>query len=190
MNLPSPNPETLPEKQGRVFNVASNSSDPTEAVLSNLARSPFELDGRRYESVEGFWQGLKFPDGDVRENIASMHGIASKKVGNGAVPADTFTYLYDSYVVGSPEHQGLMKRAIRAKLEQNPEILALLLATGDAKIIHEPMRADGSPYPDSTTIPGVVFSKILMELREEFGKGEVQRSLPDASERVVGILVK
>lgn len=82
MNISSPYPETLPEKLERVFNVASNSFNPTEAALSNLARSPFELDGRCYESVEGFWQGLKFPDDVVREGIAAMHGIASKKVGN------------------------------------------------------------------------------------------------------------
>jgi hypothetical protein len=61
-----------------------------------------------------------------------------------------------------------MKRVIRAKLEQNPHILKLLLDTGNTEIIHRPVRKDGTPYPDSTTVPEKIFSGFLMELREEF----------------------
>lgn len=38
------------------INVASNSENPTEALLSNLAHTPFSLDSREYASVEAFWQ--------------------------------------------------------------------------------------------------------------------------------------
>jgi hypothetical protein len=31
-------------------------------LISNFAATPFDLDGRPYASVEGFWQGLKFED--------------------------------------------------------------------------------------------------------------------------------
>jgi predicted NAD-dependent protein-ADP-ribosyltransferase YbiA (DUF1768 family) len=44
------------------INIASNSSNMIEALLSNLAHTPFELDGMRYASVEAFWQGLKYSD--------------------------------------------------------------------------------------------------------------------------------
>lgn len=153
----------------RVFNVASNSSDPVEKRLSNLDYAPFVMDGRAYASVEGFWQGLKYPEGsEERERIAGLSGIESKKAGNGVPPSATFVYLGETYAVGSPEHQALMKRAIRAKLEQNPDVLELLLSTGDAPIIHDPKRPDGTPYPDSATVPAAVFSRFLMELRDEF----------------------
>ena len=32
-------------------------------LLSNFAATPFELDGKRYASVEGFWQMLLYPEG-------------------------------------------------------------------------------------------------------------------------------
>jgi hypothetical protein len=36
----------------------------------------------------------------------------------------------------SPEHHRLMYKAIKAKLEQNPKALKLLLETGNKKITH------------------------------------------------------
>lgn len=44
------------------LNVVSSSSDPFARAISNLATAPFELDGRIYQSVESFWQSLKFED--------------------------------------------------------------------------------------------------------------------------------
>ena len=32
-------------------------------ILSNFAATPFELDGKRYASVEGFWQMMLYPEG-------------------------------------------------------------------------------------------------------------------------------
>jgi len=60
-----------------------------------------------------------------------------------------------------------MRRAIRAKLEQNSNVLSLLLSTGNIPIIHDPKKKDGTSYPDSATIPARVFSQILVELRSE-----------------------
>ena len=151
-----------------IINVASNSENPTEAILSNLANTPFELDGKTYASVEAFWQWLKFSNEEERMKISGMFWIASKKIGDaGDNREGHFEYLWRQYVVGSMEHHELMYRAIRAKLEQNPETLKLLLETGDAPIIHEPRKKDGTPYPDSTTIPATVFSWMLMRLRDE-----------------------
>ncbi len=61
-----------------------------------------------------------------------------------------------------------MRKAIRAKLEQNPDVLKLILDTGDKHITHVLKTPDGRILPDSKTIPGAVFSQILMDLREEF----------------------
>lgn len=152
-----------------VINVASNSENPTEAILSNLANTPFKLDGKTYASVEAFWQWLKYSKEEDRDKIAGMSWIASKKIGDaGDNREGHFEYLWRQYIVGSQEHHELMRRAIRAKLEQNQEVLKLLLETWNTPIIHEPKKKDGTSYPDSTTIPAAVFSGMLMELRDEF----------------------
>ena len=33
-------------------------------ILSNFSHTPFIFDGKSYESVEGFWQSLKYPESD------------------------------------------------------------------------------------------------------------------------------
>jgi predicted NAD-dependent protein-ADP-ribosyltransferase YbiA (DUF1768 family) len=74
-------------------NIASNSSNRTEALLSNLAHTPFELDGMRYASVEAFWQGLKYSDTAKRNEIATYHGLTSKKSGDAGDNQAEFLYL-------------------------------------------------------------------------------------------------
>lgn len=155
-------------KGKKSLNITFGWDSPVEKMLSNLAPTPFVLDGREYASVEGFWQGLKFEDEAQRAIIAKISGIWAKKASEIPRPSFRFQYNWNFYSVGSLEHHDLMRRAIRAKLEQNPHVLRLLLATGNTLITHEPRKKDGTLYPDSTTIPGKIFSQILMELREEF----------------------
>lgn len=146
------------EKQKGVVNVGSTGKTETERMLSNLAPTPFELDGKHYESVEGFWQGLKFSEGSQqRDEIAKLSGVEAKKAGAEG----------KKFQVSSDEHQELMRKAIKAKLEQNPHVLNLLLATRNKKIIHFPKTSDGQIFPDSQTIPREKFCQILMDLREK-----------------------
>jgi hypothetical protein len=70
-----------------------------------------------------------------------------------------------------------MYRALRAKLKQHPDILTLLLATGDTPIVHKPVKKDGTPYPDSITIPADIFAGYMMRLRSELGvSGQVDET--------------
>lgn len=168
------------------FNVASNSKNRIEKRLSNLDYAPFVFNRQAYASIEGFWQGLKFPEGsEMRAQVAAMSGLPSKKIGDTAEKSGTFQYLGETYQVGFARHQSLMKLALRAKFSQNPDCLQLLLATGDAEIVHDPKRKDGTSYPDSTTIPAEVFSRFLMEIRDEFRK-----SAKDATEEVAERVLK
>lgn len=151
------------------FNIASNSTDQIEAWLSNLSHNPFFLNGVLYASVEAFWQSLKFENGSREwQECIKLSGIFSKRYGNKAIPKTHFSYNSLEIEVGSKRHQLLMKVALREQLKQNPDKLRLLLDTKNANLIHAPKKKDGTLYPDSTTIPGEVFSRILMELREEF----------------------
>jgi predicted NAD-dependent protein-ADP-ribosyltransferase YbiA (DUF1768 family) len=44
-----------PETEKNIINIGFKGETETERMLSNFAHTPFELDGVRYESVEGFW---------------------------------------------------------------------------------------------------------------------------------------
>lgn len=156
--------------QGEIINVASNSDSEAGRLLSNFADTPFELDGKQYRSVESFWQGLYFPEGsDERGRISQLSGRDAKKAAIGKPEGlKTIVYLNEPIEIGSPAHHELMRRAVRAKLEQNPIVLNKLLETGNKKITHVVVRKDGTLAPDSASIPGEVFSNILMDLRSEF----------------------
>jgi len=160
------------ENQSReTINIGVRGETETEQMLSNLAPTPFDLDGKHYKSVEGLWQGLKYPEGsEQRKEIAKLSGIEAKKAGRKAEKTNEFKYQGKKFQVGSPKHHELMKKAIRAKLKQNPNVRDLLLATGDKKITHIFRTPDGRILPDSQTIPGEKFCQILMDLREEFRK--------------------
>lgn len=152
-----------------IINIGFEGKTKTEQMLSNLAHTPFELHGQIYESVEAFWQGLKFPDEKKREEIAQLWGIEAKKTGRKAPKVTEFEYQGEKFKVGSKEHQNLMKQALKAKFEQNPQALNLLLATGKKKVTHILINPqNGFVHPDSQTIPGKTFCGFLMELREEF----------------------
>src|SRR5262245_50945624 len=71
------------------INITSRAPMPLK-LASNFAHTPFVLDGLDYASIEGFWQGLKFPDEADRRRLAAMHGSAAKDAGFYAPAADTF----------------------------------------------------------------------------------------------------
>lgn len=64
-------------------------------ILSNFAATPFEMDGKRYASVEGFWQMMLYPEGPdderakdrritwkyTREQVAQMTAFEAKQAG-------------------------------------------------------------------------------------------------------------
>src|SRR4051794_16769975 len=64
-------------------------------ILSNFAATPFEFRGVRYASVEGFWQMMKYPEGEgderarfpglewrfTRAQVAGMTGFEAKRAG-------------------------------------------------------------------------------------------------------------
>ena len=158
-------------KPKETINIGFKGETETEQMLSNLAPTPFELNGKSYASVEGFWQSLKFSEkNDERNKIANLSGIEAKKAGRKAKEVREFEYQSQKFQVGSEEHQELMRKAIKAKLEQNYHVLNLLLKTGDKKITHILKTPDGQILPDSKTIPRAKFCDFLMELREEFRK--------------------
>lgn len=150
------------------LNISSRGKTETERLLSNYAETPFVFWGESYASVEGFWQSLKFPKISDRRRVAQLTGIEAKRAGREAPKSDTFIWQGSIIKVGSAAHHQLMRGALKAKLKQNRQVLKMLLATGDEPFTHILRDKDGNPLPDSKSIPGEVFCRILMELRSEF----------------------
>lgn len=148
------------------INVVSDSTDPRARTISNLAETPFELDGRRYRSVESFWQGLKFPLDADRQRIADCEGPRALSEGSRQGYGKTVAYGDAEITVGTWEHWQLMERASRAKFEQNAEARAALLATGNRPLVHRVRR-------DSRSIPGVIMAQIWMRIRRDIKDGRV-----------------
>ena len=128
-------------------------------LISNLAETSFELDGRFYASVEGFWQGLKLPGEADRERLASLAGHAAKSAGPKSEPGDRIVYEGREVVVGTVDHWALMEHASRAKFEQDDDARAALVSTGSRPLVHKVPT-------DSRTIPGVIMADIWMRIRD------------------------
>lgn len=59
------------------LNVAFNNRQNLDAqLLSNLAHTPFELDGIKWASVEAFWKSLYHPDHE-RPTFREQYGICA-----------------------------------------------------------------------------------------------------------------
>jgi predicted NAD-dependent protein-ADP-ribosyltransferase YbiA (DUF1768 family) len=147
----------------KTLNVASGAGEAIGKLLSNFAERPFVMDGKPYASVEAFYQGLKWPGDAEREEAAKLSGKTAKYAARGAPRSETFEYESLTYRFGSPEHHQLIKRAIRASLEQNPVILQQFIATYPRPIAHK----TGRPENPHSNFPGPAFTRILMELRLE-----------------------
>jgi predicted NAD-dependent protein-ADP-ribosyltransferase YbiA (DUF1768 family) len=147
------------------LNVAYRSPDWRIKPISNFAPTPFKLDGRVYASVEGFWQGLKFPREADRRRIAALYAGQAKRAGEAAVPAETFEYGGERFYPGTHAHWKLMERACWAKFSQNEDARSALLATSPRPITHVMRR-------DSTTIPGAIMAQIWTRIRERLGNAE------------------
>lgn len=145
------------------LNVASNSCEAIGKMLSNFAERRFVLDGKNYHSVKGCYQGLKWPEKRKRAEIAKLAGPSAKRAGKGAPKLDHFIYQGEEYKFGSAEHHQLVKAAIRASLEQNPEIADAFRLTYPRPIEHDTGRLENP----GTALPGSKFVQILEEIRQE-----------------------
>ncbi len=146
-----------------ILNIGSRTDDWRAKRLSNFSADPFILDGIKLASVEGFIQGIKFPEGNPRRDKAfSLAGREAKFIGKEA--KTNFVWWQDKSIsYGSPEHHDLIERTIRTKFNQNPEAMKALLATKGLTLTHDL----GPPENPHTSLPAKVFCDILTRIREE-----------------------
>lgn len=142
------------------INITFERKDAGLRLISNLAHTPFALDGRTYASVEGFWQSLKFDEGKARDAVAQLWGLEAKRRGMGAPDRDHVFHAGRAYPSSGSDHRALMYRACRAKFEAHAAARQALLSTGDRPLTHRVRR-------DSKTIPGVLLADFWMRIRSE-----------------------
>lgn len=185
----APTWEILPQAAGPGEVILSKRNE--LGILSNFAATPFVYQGKRYASVEGFWQMMHFPEETVdgrrdprrklsttewvhtRDEVAALTAFAAKKAGtlgekNEArlgiewVSFEGKSFPYRSGIPG--EHYRLIREAMVEKLKQNPEVRRILLATGDLVLLPD-HHGEKNPPPEWR------YFEIWMELRKRLVDG-------------------
>lgn len=102
------------------INVYTKSKFTIGKGLSNLANIGFNIDDQHFQSLEGFWYWNI--TGKQYESFKNMTGFEAKK--KGLVLCEEGRSVTNS---DDPAFQEEIKRAIRAKIKQNPELLTELI---------------------------------------------------------------
>jgi predicted NAD-dependent protein-ADP-ribosyltransferase YbiA (DUF1768 family) len=177
----APDWEVLPQAAGPGEVVVSKRHE--LGLLSNFAPTPFTFRGRRYASLEGFWQMMLYPEGPddprarfpgvewafTRDSVARMTAFEAKHAGAlaeqtmktmgiGWVSFEGRRFAYRSPRPG--RHHRLILAAMREKLRQNPEVARVLLSTGDLVL-----KPDHRQEPDAP--PEWRYCEIWMRIRDE-----------------------
>jgi hypothetical protein len=154
----------------RPVNVGSRAAEPVAQEMTNFTCAPFVLDGRTFASVEGFYVWLKWSGVPEKQAQAqALSGYEAKRFGKSS-RATTAVYDGTTIILGSPEHHAFMKRALRAKLAQHPDLARRFAATYPRPIMHDL----GYPENPKTRLPAQVFVRILTELRQELVDGTLK----------------
>jgi len=161
-----PDWEILPQaaKPGQVILSKRNEL----GILSNFAPTPFVYRGKRYGSVEGFWQMMLYPEGPddprakapgirwphSREEVGQMTAWDAKNAGDAAyknmkkMGIDWVTFegaMMPYWSKAQGEHYRIIVEAMRAKLEQNPKVREILLSTGDLTLLPDHYQETDPP---------------------------------------------
>lgn len=146
----------------QTINVAYTSDDWRGVALSNFSLSPFLLDGVLLASIEGFIQGIKFPEGHpARARAFASTAWQAKECGQGADKVHVY-WGPTPIAFGTTAHHQLVERALRAKFEQNQGLRHVLRSTQGLDILHQ--TGEGAE-PALTSIPATEFCRILTEIR-------------------------
>ena len=179
-----PSWEILPQEAGPGEVILSKRNE--LGLLSNFAATPFEFHGKRYASLEGFWQMMKYPGSSndlratfpglewklAREQVSQLTAFDAKHAGTAAdanMKKMGITWVtfegkrLEPRSTTSDEYYKLIVEATREKVRQNPEVQKVLLATGDLIL-----KPDHHQEPDAA--PAWRYYEILTAIRTELQK--------------------
>lgn len=176
-----PDWEILPQEAGPGEVVLSKRNE--LGLLSNFAPTPFVFHGKRYASLEGFWQMMKYPEGPddprarfpglewkyTREQVGQMVAFEANRAGAlGSANMEKMKITWVSfegerfeYKPAVPgRHYKLIVAATWEKVKQNPEVKKVLLSTGDLIL-----KPDHHQEPNAPA--AWKYYEILMAIRKE-----------------------
>jgi hypothetical protein len=162
----APSWEILPQEAGPGEVILSKRHE--LGLLSNFAATPFEFRGKKYASLEGFWQMMKYPEGpdDPRAIFPDLHwphtrdevsqltafeakqagDLASRNMNRMSIDWVTFEGQRIDYKPAEPgEHYRLIVDATWEKVRQNPDVRRVLLATGDLVLKPDHFQPHNAP---------------------------------------------
>jgi len=156
-------------------------------ILSNFSHTPFEYNGKKYQSLEGAWQAMKFPESVRDERFTSGLNwkfkrsevekmIAFKAKDAGKIGSKNMKKLGINWVTFEGErmtyrtskkgkHYKVIRAMMAAKLNQNPKVKEVLMKTGDLILLPDHKVSKNSP-------PAWKYYDIYMEFRDLIKKGE------------------
>jgi predicted NAD-dependent protein-ADP-ribosyltransferase YbiA (DUF1768 family) len=178
--------EILPQEAGPGEVILSKRNE--LGLLSNFAATPFTFHGKRYASLEGFWQMMKYPEGPddpratfpglrwelTRRQVAQLTSFEAKhagtvgeenmkKMGIDWVSFEGKRFEYKPAIPG--EHYRLIVAATWEKVRQNPDVRKVLLAIGD--LVLKPDH-----YQEPNAPAAWRYYEILMQIRAELRQGK------------------
>jgi N-glycosidase YbiA len=145
--------------------------------LSHFHASPILLDGELWPTVEHYYQAQKSEDSAYRAAIraALRPGMAKRLAAHPAAPRriSRDSWFRRNATLPRPDwpeiRLHIMRRADRAKYLQNADLMALLIATGDAELVED---SPGEPFwgtgPDGmgANWAGRILEEIRGDLRQ------------------------
>lgn len=127
--------------------------------FSNFSRFGFALDGKYWKTSEHYFQAMKFEGTEYEDKIREAR--SPKDAANLGRRRD-FPLREDWEIV----KDDVMRRAVLKKFQTHPELIDLLVSTGDEKIV-ENARSDYYWGCGQDGSGKNMLGKILMEVREQ-----------------------
>ena len=144
------------------MDVGSKNAYPASA-LSNFSPHPFEIDGVKCNSMEGFLQSLKFKSPEMQAEVCKLVGYAAKKKGYGKNWQQSQILYWRGKEIkrSSDEYQELLDRAYM-ELYKNTKFRNALEASGTAVLTH----TIGKSNQNETVLTKSEFCSRLTKLRD------------------------
>ena len=134
--------------------------------LSNFAIAPFDLDGKRWNSVEHYYQGSKFKQGnpdfynqfslDSGSDLSKDPAMAKSAGGKtGKVGGKQFrpkSVVMDANFFSTDRSVKVMNAAQKKKFTTIPEMRVVLLKTREAKLMHIVGRSAEKVYFENLVV--------------------------------------
>ena len=144
------------------MNIGSGSKYPAGA-LSNFSPHPFEIDGIKCNSMEGFLQSLKFKSPEMQEEVCKLVGYAAKKKGRNKNWQQSQTLYWKGKAIkrDSQEYQDLLDEAYM-EMYQNTKFKKALEASRGSTLTH----SIGRSKKNETVLTIREFCSRLTKLRD------------------------